>query len=93
MATVKEIRNGLIDKILAIKNKDFLVALDNLISSSSADNEVVELNAEQKEMFEMSEADIKNGRLISQEAMDKRNLKWLNKLYIPDHVDSLIPRY
>ena len=80
MATVDKIRSGLIDKILSIKNKDFLVALDKLISSSSADNEVVELTAERREMLEMSEADIKNGRLISQEAMDKRNLEWLNGL-------------
>jgi len=77
MATVDKIRSALIDKILSIKNKDFLVALDNLISSSSAENEVIELTAEQREMLEMSEADIKNGRLISQEAMDKRNLEWL----------------
>lgn len=80
MATVDKIRSGLIDKILTIRNKDFLVALDNLISSSAADTNVVELTAEQKEMLEMSEADIKNGRLISQEAMDKRNLEWLNGL-------------
>lgn len=78
MATVDKIRSGLIDKILSIRNKEFLVALDNLISSSSADGNIVELTAEQKEMLEMSEADIKNGRLISQEAMDKRNLEWLN---------------
>jgi len=80
MATVDKIRSGLINKIMSIKNKDFLVALDKLISSSSAENEVVELTAEQREMLEMSEADIKNGRLISQEAMDKRNLEWLNGL-------------
>lgn len=71
MTTVDKIRNRLIDKILTIRNKDFLIALDHLISSSSADNEMVELTAEQKEMLEMSEADIKSGRLISQEAMDK----------------------
>lgn len=80
MATVDKIRNGLIDKIMSIKNKNLLVALENLISSSSAENEVVELTAEQREMLEMSEADIKNGRLISQEAMDKRNSEWLNGL-------------
>ncbi len=80
MATVDKLRSRLIDKILSIKNKDFLLALDNLISSNAADNEIVELTAEQKEMLEMSEADIENGRLISQEAMDKRNLEWLNGL-------------
>jgi len=34
MATVDKIRSGLINKILTIKNKDFLEALDKLIFSS-----------------------------------------------------------
>jgi hypothetical protein len=38
----------------------------------------VELTAEQKEMLEMSDKDIESGRLISQEAMNKRNIEWLN---------------
>ncbi len=80
MATVKEIRISLVEKIMTISNKDFLVALDNLIASGFADKETGELTEEQKEMLEMSESDIQNGRLISQEAMDKRNLEWLNGL-------------
>jgi archaellum component FlaF (FlaF/FlaG flagellin family) len=80
MATVDNIRNGLIDKILSIKNKDFLQALDNLITSSSSSSELVELTNEQKVMLEMSEEDIKNGKLISQDAMNKRNLEWLNAM-------------
>lgn len=54
MATVDNIRNGLIDKILSIKNKDFLVALDNLITSSSSDLGTIELTKAQKIMLEMS---------------------------------------
>ena len=46
MATVDNIRNGLIDKILAIKNKDFLEALDKLISSSASESDIVELTDE-----------------------------------------------
>ena len=80
MATVDNIRNGLIDKILSIKNKDFLVALDKIITSSSSESEMVELTEEQKIMLEMSEQDIKEGKLISQEAMNKRNLEWLNAM-------------
>jgi hypothetical protein len=80
MATVDNIRNGLIDKILSIKNRDFLEALDKLISSSISESDIVELTDEQKIMLEMSEKDIKNGKLISQEAMDKRNLEWLNAM-------------
>ena len=76
----EKIRNRLIDKILSIKNKDFLEALDKLISSSSSEPEIVELTNEQRTMLEMSEQDIKNGRLISQEAMDKRNLERLGTM-------------
>lgn len=78
MAAVDKIRSQLIDKILAIKNKDFLEALDKLVASSNSPSDLVELTAEQKEMLEMSDDDIESGRLISQEAMNKRNLEWLN---------------
>ena len=80
MATVDKIRNGLIDKILSIKNRDVLEALDTFLSSSTSKSEKIELTKEQIAMLEMSEKDIKNGELISQEAMDKRNLEWLNAM-------------
>lgn len=80
MATVDNIRNGLIDKILSIKNKDFLEALDKLIASSESESKIIELTNEQKIMLEMSEKDIQNGKLISQEAMSKRNLEWLSEI-------------
>jgi hypothetical protein len=80
MATMDSIRSGLIDKILAIKNKAFLKALDQLISSSTSNSDLVELTQEQKLLLELSEEDIKTGRLISQDAMNKRNLEWLNEM-------------
>ncbi|WP_340199605.1 hypothetical protein [Ascidiimonas sp. W6] len=80
MATVDKIRNGLIEKILSIKNKDFLIALDKLITSSESASEIIELTDAQKRMLEMSEKDIQDGKLISQEAMNKRNLEWLNAM-------------
>ncbi len=80
METIDKIRNGLIDKILSIKNRDFLEALYKLVSSSSSESEIIELTKEQKTMLEMSEQDIKNGKLISQKAMEKRNREWLNAM-------------
>ena len=80
MSSTNKIRSGLIDKILSIKNRDFLEALDQLVSTSSSESEIVELSNEQKTMLEMSEKDIKNGQLISQEAMDRRNSEWLNAM-------------
>lgn len=81
MATVDKIRNELIDKILFIRNVNFLVALDKLISTSSMESEIIELTDEQQTLLEMSERDIKNGKLISQKAIDKRNLEWLNEIF------------
>jgi hypothetical protein len=78
MATLENIRNGLIGKILSIQNKDFLEALDWIISNDSEKSFEKTLTPEQKIMLEMSEEDIINGRLISQEAIEKRNLEWLN---------------
>ncbi len=80
MEAVDKIRNGLIEKILAIRNKDFLQALDSIISSSNSDSDIIELSDEQKSLLEMSESDIENGQLISQDEMNKRNLQWLNAL-------------
>lgn len=78
MPTIEKIRTGLIDKILSIQNKDFLEALDRIISIDSEKRVEEILTPEQKIMLEMSEEDIKTGRLISQEAIEKRNLEWLN---------------
>lgn len=78
MVAVDKIRSKLVDKVLAIKNKDFLETLDKLVTFCSTSSDLLELTAEQKEMLQMSEKDLEDGRLISEEAMNKRNLEWLN---------------
>ncbi len=80
MATVESIKNSLVDKIQAIDNKDFLMALEQLISSASFDSEMITLTDEQKQMLEMSEQDIKNQKTITQEEMNKRNIEWLDAM-------------
>lgn len=80
MATVDQIRNGLIEKISSIKNIEFLEALDIIITNSSPESGIVDLTDDQKELLEMSEEDMKSGNLISQDAMDKRNRKWLKEM-------------
>jgi hypothetical protein len=81
MASVDDLKNGLIEKILSIQNKALLEALDEIVSTNDTNtSEKITLTKAQKAMLEMSEQDIKEGRLISQEAMDKRNLEWLNAL-------------
>lgn len=76
MATVKQIKSGLIDKIHSINDREILEELENFINVNESEIEV--LTDEQKAMLKMSDQDVKEGNLISQEEMMKRNLEWLN---------------
>jgi len=78
MASIEIIKTRLIDKILASSNQGLLEAIDSLFTTSQdAADEVYELTSEQIEMLMMSEEDIKYGRLITQEELDKTDKEWL----------------
>lgn len=80
METVEKMRIGLINKILSIKNEEVLRALDKFISTTHNEPGETQLTAEQKEILAISDLDIKNGNLMSHEAMVKRNQEWLNEM-------------
>jgi hypothetical protein len=77
MPRVDVIRNGIIDKLLAISDKEYLLALLRLVDSSAVEDNKIKLTKEQKLMLEMSEADLRDGRTISQNDLDKNDLEWL----------------
>ena len=80
MTGADNIRNSIIDKLLTISNKDYLSALYQLVSTSSVNDEIIQLSEAQILMLNMSEEDIKNDRIISQEELDKIDLEWLKSL-------------
>jgi hypothetical protein len=73
------LRNNIIDKLLTISNKDYLAALYQLVEKSSVDNDIVKLSEEQILMLQLSEKDIEDGKLISQEELDKSDMLWLKE--------------
>ena len=77
MATVDNLRNDIIDKLLTISNKEYLSALYQLVDKSSVDTDVVKLSAEQVIMLQLSDNDIANNKLISQNDLDHQDLEWL----------------
>lgn len=77
METVDALRNDLIDKLLLISNKEYLLALNQLVDNSRVGRELVDLSDEQILMLQLSDRDIEAGRLISQEQLDKDDLEWL----------------
>ncbi len=80
MTTTDHIRNGIIEQLLTISNKDYLTALFQLVKNSPADKETVKLTEEQILMLKLSDRDIKEGKLIAQSQLDKSDMKWLKEL-------------
>ena len=80
MTTTDHIRNGIIEKLLTISNKDYLTALFQLVKNSPANKETVKLTEEQIVMLKLSEKDIKTGKLTPHAQLDKNDLKWLKEL-------------
>ncbi len=80
MSAADNIRNSIIDKLLTISNKDYLSALYQLVSTSSVNEDIVQLSEEQILMLNMSDEDIKNGRIVPHDELDKIDLEWLKSL-------------
>ncbi len=80
MTGADNIRNSIIDKLLTISNKDYLASLYQLIDKSTVGEDVVKLSEAQLLMLNLSEEDLKNNRIVSQEDLDKQDLEWLKGL-------------
>lgn len=77
MTSTTDIRNRVIDKLMAIKDAGYLRALADMIDSSHVQQDVVPLTEEQKIMLVMSEDDIKAERTIDQPTLNEGELQWL----------------
>lgn len=76
MTNLESIKNRLIDRILAVQNEKLLEAIEKIFISTQKE-EIVRLYPEQKEMLLMSEADIRDGNVVSEEDLDKMDSEWL----------------
>ena len=79
MGQIDNIRNGIIDKVLSITDKSFLLDLLSRIDSNITGLETVNLTPEQKLMLQMSQQDVESGRTIALTDLDQMDLKWLNE--------------
>jgi hypothetical protein len=78
--TTDRLRNSIIQKILSISDRTYLETLYQLIENSSGSPNLVKLNEQQIAILNMSEKDIKNGNLITQNDLDKHDMLWLKDL-------------
>nr|MBK9650847.1 hypothetical protein [Bacteroidota bacterium] len=80
MNALDTLRNDLIERILTINSKSYLSALSKILENSELNSKTISLTEEQKLMLELSDADIKNKKTISQAELNKADLKWLKEL-------------
>jgi len=76
MATIENIRNRLIDRILLTRDEKLLNAIDTIFNLTKPEEKFV-LNSYQLEMLWMSEKDIKQGNLISETELEEEDKKWM----------------
>jgi len=76
MSTV-ELRHYIIEKLSNINDISFLKAIKTIVESK-ADEKVYQLSDIQKKRIETSRVQIKKGQTISNEAVNKEVLQWLN---------------
>jgi hypothetical protein len=76
MTKTDQIRNNIIDKLLAINNSELLSAFNKILENNP--EKPISLDKSQLEMLKMSEEDILAKRLISQSEIDKEDAKWLD---------------
>lgn len=79
MASTEQIRNNLIDKLISIKNKELLSAVDRLLEVSVKEEDVYEVSDDQRKALKASEIDIANGRLISDADVNNEEDEWLKE--------------
>jgi hypothetical protein len=79
MASTEQIRNNLIDKLISIKNKDILSAVNRLLEVSVKEEDVYKVSEDQRKALQASEMDIVNGRLISNEDLNNEEDEWLRE--------------
>ncbi|MEP6805398.1 MAG: hypothetical protein ABI892_12800 [Flavobacterium sp.] len=73
-----EIKLEIFDKLKNIEDLSLLEKIRNLVKNADT-SQVYQFEQYELDMLKESEEDIKYGRTISQEDLDKEDLEWLSK--------------
>jgi hypothetical protein len=73
-----EIKLEIFDKLKNIEDLSLLEKIRNLVKNADT-SQVYQFEEYELDMLKESEEDIKYGRTISQEDLDKEDLEWLSK--------------
>ena len=78
MESLSDLKNNLIYQILVSENEGLLIAIQGILESTVTDKNKRSLDSYQIEMLLMSEKDISEGNLISEEDLRKEDSEWMD---------------
>lgn len=76
MENLQKLRTRLIDRIMLSDNAELLKAIEEIFEATQT-GEVVNLTSEQIEMLKMSELDIQQENIISEDDLLKQDDQWM----------------
>lgn len=79
MASTEQIRNNFIERLISIKNKEILAAVDRLLEVSVKEENLYKVSLNKKDVLQASEEDIINHRLLSDEEVNNEEEEWLRE--------------
>lgn len=78
MENLDSLRSRLVEKIFLTKNISLLEALDKIFTSTEENTaQKFQLSDEQREMLLLAEDDIKYGRTVTHEELQKMDEEWM----------------
>lgn len=73
-----ELKKTVIQRILEINDISFLKAINTIVESKQADK-VLSLNNQQRGEIILSQKEIRQGKIVEHEVLEKEFLEWLNE--------------
>ncbi len=75
---VNDLKYTLLDKLISVRDINILQKINDLIGSVDINSPVFKVTDAQKQMLMKSEEDIRNGNIISDDALNAEEDQWLN---------------
>jgi len=75
---VNHLKQSLLDKLISVDDENVLKQINALIGNVDIEKPVFKVSNRQKQLLEKSEGDIENGRLTTNEELNKDEEEWLN---------------
>ena len=75
---VNHLKQSLLDKLISVDDENVLKQINALIGNVDIEKPVFKVSNRQKQLLEKSEEDIENGRLTTDEELNKDEEEWLN---------------